>query len=212
MSGKRLLIAAKTLFKAGEQLNAMVECLEEKVGKALTREPFIAKLDEEEWDVDQNEEDWVTKSYIVNIPLYETKRKKNPYAWIGFMIVIYDEDEIAQVDGWEPALYVMYGPGGKDGGWDVGGFDYKAECRLQEPDGRIWLYKDKDDDKWDSWFFVLPLTALSNEDALQLFVVEPMCKLLKMGLKKLDPSQAFPHNNPVFRFRMGEEKIEIIRP
>lgn len=105
----------------------------------------------------------------------------------------------------------MYSPG--QGKYGAEAFDWR-ELELLEGSDRIWLFPG-DDDNIDSWCFVLPLTELSNEEALKNYIVSPVIKLLKVGdidnLKKSGSSDVFSADNPAFRFSKDGEEITILR-
>jgi hypothetical protein len=211
MKGKRLLTAAEVVLTAGKQIESMLTCLETKMTEALSRAKYAEKgeIEEEFADTDT----WICEGSVKSIPLYENTRKKSPYAWLGFQATIYDEEDISQVNGWEPSLYVMYSPGDSFG---FGAFNWSLN-EFIEPSNRIFIFPSDEDDPGclDSWCFVLPLTEIGTEKALEDYIVTPVINLLEAKeidrIKSLDENTIFSSDNPAFRFHKDGDIINILR-
>jgi hypothetical protein len=202
MDGIKLLTAARVIAKAGEQIEAMIEILEEKLIEALTDKKENISAVHWSCDGEYSEGGWIYKSYLWNIALQKGRSKK-PHAHIAIQVVLYDEDEL-QISGWEPSLYIMYGPGeeafnledslwlssAKKDGWNLDG-------------NRLWRWKEEDE---EGWGFVLSLVKLNSEEALEEQIVEPVKKLLE----RFAPSDPFPSNSVAFRFTEGNDGINIL--
>ncbi len=213
MTGKRLQVAAETVFKAGQQLNKMMERLNEMACDGLEKAGLITDPEEIEDDGLIGDEDWIYKSTISNLPIYPSSRHKKTSSWLAFQMTIYDEDDIAMFIDWEPVLYVLYGPGGNEDYFEVGPLaDIFTEHRNGPLNGAhvVNFKADTDSKKSDHWFFALPLTALGNEELLKSYVIEPAIKLIKNGIDNVDENQVFT-GIPAFRYREEDEKIRIVR-
>ena len=202
MDGIKLLTAARIIAKAGEQIDTMIEILGEKLIEALTNEK--EKKSAVDWSEDGNygKEAWIYKSYLCDIALLQGKSPK-PYAHIAVQIVLYDEDE-AQIQAWEPSLYIMYGPGEEaftleDSLW----LSSAKEDKWHLDGNRLWRWKEDDG---ECWGFVLPLVKLNSEEDLVEQVVVPVKKLLE----GLAPSDAFSLNSVAFQFTEGYDGIKIL--
>lgn len=215
MIGQRLMLGAKVVYEAGHQIEVMINSLANLIVEALDEHGKFTDIEHQAYDSLQEDDCWIIKSYVVSIPLYKTKQargRKKPFSWIGFQVTIYNEDDIAQFENWEPSLYVMYSCGEK---FVADAFEW-AHNRLLEPDRRIWLFPSDEDNtsSLDSWCFVLPLTSLQNEDMLMQYIVDPVCRLLEIELDDIentDPASIFCQGNPAFRFSNEGERIKIIR-
>lgn len=204
MDGIKLLTAARIIAKAGEQIEAMIEILKDKLIEGLTDEQKKISAVYLLGDGENSYGDWMIKSYFWDIALIKEKKGKNkkPYAHVAIKIVLYDEDE-QQISGWEPSLYVLYGLGeeafdvnslllssAKEDGWNLDG-------------NRLWRFKEDDE---DGWGFVLPLVKMDSEKALVEQIIEPVKKLLG----DLPPSDPFPSNSVAFRFTEVNDGINIL--
>ncbi|MCX5831363.1 MAG: hypothetical protein NT140_05680 [Deltaproteobacteria bacterium] len=199
MDGAKLLTAAKIIVKAGEQIEAIISILKEKLGEALTNENIEIDVD---YDTDEeySEGDWIYKSYLWDIALFKIKRgkkTKQPFAHIAIKVVLYDEDECKD-SKWEPSLYISYGTGEiafdlesslwlspKKKGWDLDG-------------NKLWNWKEEDE---QGWGFVLPLVKLNFEETLVEQIIKPVKKLFD-GTASAD---AFPSDNDGLAFRFTQD-------
>jgi hypothetical protein len=128
-------------------------------------------------------------------------------------MTIYDEDDIAKFIDWEPALYVLYGPGGNEDFFEVGPLAVVFTDHRNEPlnGNRIVNFKaDTNSKKTDHWVFALPLTAIGNEELLKRYVIEPAIKLIKNGTSNVDEAQVFSEI-PALRFVEEDERVRILR-
>jgi hypothetical protein len=203
MDGIKLFTAAKIIAKAGAQIEGLMEVLEEKMINALNDEN--QKIRAQCWGDDEEDSagGWMIKSYLQDIAMLKGKKQK-PYAHIAIQIALYDENE-AQIQGWEPSLYVMYGSG--EDGFGLGSFwlskilEEKGQLDSSE---RLWSWKDEDE---EGWAFVLPLVKLNREEDLVQQIVEPVKKLIADKTR----SDAFPSNSVALRFAVGnDDKLSIL--
>lgn len=197
MNGKTLLTAAEIIVKAGEQISALMDVL----GKEFIEELKTCKgVVRAKKDVDNSEDDtegWLCTSWIQDFGLYES-RKQKPSRHVAVQVVLYDENE-AQVPGWEPALYVMYGIGEEA--------FVLTDCRLSSVikekgrlvGERLWHWEASDEYD-ETWAFTLPLVKLNSEKDLIQQIVEPVKKLIDGE----DPVGAFPTDSVAFRFVVEE--------
>jgi hypothetical protein len=204
MNGKKLMNAAEIISKAGEQIEALVEILNEKLIDALTDEK--QKIRAEAWTDDgvNSAGNWMIKSYFWDIALLKGKSKK-PYAHVAIQIVLYDEDEV-QIQGWEPAIYIMYVPGEAE--FDLESFCFWLSKLLDEGchmDGDLlWRWEEFEED--DSWMFSVPLVKMNCEEDLVQQIVEPVKKLITGGA----PSHAFSSDSVAFHFTHEGDKLRIL--
>ena len=202
MDGIKLFTAAKIIAKAGAQIEGLTEVLEEKMINALNDEK--QKIRAQYWDDDEEDSagGWMIKSYLKDIAMLKGKSRK-PYAHIAVQIALYDENE-AQIQGWEPSLYVRYESG--EDGFELGAFwlskILEEKCQL---DGEcLWRWQDEDE---TGWGFVLPLVNLNCEEDLIRQIVEPVKKLIAGNT----PSDAFPSDSVALRFAVGNDnKLSIL--
>lgn len=219
ITGQRLLAAAETVYKAGHQIDKMMDFLIDETCLYIDKEENLFTNIEKTKDDFSPEDDWICCSYIENIPILKSPRRNTkPSSWLGYMITIYDEVDAEIFKNWEPSLYVIYGPGDSDGEWAAGSFAdeiMKDEWKLHK-DGRFWISASDEDNinHFDCWFFALPVTALNNEESLQKFVIEPAIKLMKMNkdnYKDVNLKMAFPNDSPAFSFKKDGEKFSMLR-
>lgn len=219
ITGKRLLAAAETVYKAGHQIDKMMEFLEDETCLFIDKEENLFTNIEKTKGELLNANDWISCCYILNIPISTSPRKNTkPSSWLGYMITIYDERDSEIFKNWEPSLYVMYGPGISDEEWEAGSFAdeiIKNEWKLRK-DGRLWISAsdEKDTNHFDCWFFALPVTELNNEESLRKFVIEPAIKLIKMNkdnYKDINLKMAFPEESPAFSFEKDGDNFRMIR-
>ncbi|MBU4491205.1 MAG: hypothetical protein KKD69_01950 [Euryarchaeota archaeon] len=206
MNGKKLMNAAEIISKAGEQIEALVEILNEKLIDALTDEKQKIRAKECTDEGVNSAGDWMFKSYFWDIALLRGKSKK-PYAHVAIQIVLYDEEEV-QIQGWEPSIYIMYATG--EGEFELESFCFRfsklldAECHL---DGdRLWRWEEEAEED-DSWMFSIPLVKMNCEEDLVQQIVEPVKKLIAGNT----PHDAFPSDSVAFRFAVGnDDKLSIL--
>jgi len=205
MDGIKLLTAARIIAKAGEQIETMIEILKDKLIEGLTDEQKKISAVYLLGDGENSDGNWMIKSFFWDIALIKEEKRKNkkPYAHIAIKIVLYDEDEL-QISGWEPSLYIMYGPGEEAFNFEDSLWLSSAKDDEWNLDGnRLWRFKEDDE---DGWGFVLPLVKMDSEKALVEQIIEPVKKLLG----DLPPSDPFPSNSVAFRFTEVNDGINIL--
>ena len=201
MEGVKLLNAAKIITKAGEQIEALVEILEEKLIDALIDKKQKIRAEHRDSGGVDSAGGWMLQKYFWDIALLKGRNKK-PYAHIAIQVVLYDEGEV-QIQGWEPSIYLMYVPGEEN--FELKSFCFWLskllgnECRL---DGdRLWRWTEIEED--DSWMFSMPLVKMNCEEDLVRQIVKPVKQLIDGKT----PSAAFPPDSVANRFSMGNENI-----
>lgn len=199
MDGIKLLTAARIIAKAGEQIEALMEVLEEKMISALNDEKQKIRTQYFDDEEEHSAGCWMIKSYLKDIAMFKGNKKK-PYAHLAIQFVLYNEDEV-QIYGWEPSIYVMYGLGEDS-------FDLDEEsfwlCNMIEEgskiDGeRLWRWE-------DGWGFVIPLVKLNCEEDLVHQIVEPVKKLIDEN----NPATAFPKDSVAFKFVHEGDELCIL--
>jgi len=202
MDGIKLFTAARIIAKSGEQIKALMEILQEKMINALNDEKQKIRAQYFHGDEEDSVDGWMIKSYLEDIAMYKGKSQK-PYSHIAFKITLYDENE-AQIKGWEPSLYVMYGSGEDEFDLDGLWLSKVLEEKWKLDGERLWRWLNEDD---SGWGFVLPLVKLNCEEDLTLQIVEPVKKLIT-GNASFD---AFPSDSVAFRFVVGnDDKLSIL--
>jgi hypothetical protein len=202
MNGQTLLTAAEIMVKAGEQIEAMMEILGEKLMDISTNKENKIRVKELRGEEDYN--GWLLSYWLKDYALLEG-RKAIPYAHIAVKVVLYDDDE-KQIEGWEPSLYVMCGEGRVP-------FDID-DVWLSEPLDHYSAIKNGDRLlKWEAteevdagWVFVVPLVRLNCEEDLVLQIVEPVKKLIDAN----KPAAAFLKDSVAFRFTQEGDKLRIL--
>ncbi len=201
MDGITLKTAANIIVKAGEQIDAMLAILIDKLTDALTNGNNKIRAENRNDDTQESAGSWMIKSYLEDIALLKGRSQK-PYAHVAVQIVLNDDDE-AKIQGWEPSLYVIYGLG--EDAFDLKDFRLSfAKANKWELDGnRLWRWKKEGE---EGWAFVLPLVKLDFEKTLIEQVVEPVKKLLQ------DPihSNPFPDKSVAFQFTKSSDGINIL--
>ena len=198
MSGEKLLIAAKIVAKAGEQIEQIIELLNEKLIEVITDDENKIRADGDWYDKSiDSSGGWMIKTYLWDIARFQGKSKK-PYAHLAVQIMLYDEEE-SRIRGFEPSIYIMYSPGEEEFGEE----SIRLSCMIEENarlDGdRLWRWKEFEVD--DSWMFAVPLVKMQNEEALMEQVVEPVKKLLA----KEKPIIVFAGDSMAFKFSFDQE-------
>lgn len=201
VDGITLKKAATIIASAGGQIDAMMKILTEKLIYALENEKEKIRAENRDDDTQESVGSWMIKSYLEDISLLKGKSDK-PYAHVAVQIVLNDEKE-AEIRGWEPSLYVIYGLGedkfnlkdfrissAKDDKWDLDG-------------NTIWRWK-KEGEK--GWAFVLPLVKLNSGETLDKEIVEPVKKLLEGKVA----SNAFPSESVAFQFNEDDNGLSIL--
>lgn len=202
MDGIKLKMAARIIAKTGEQIEALMEVLQEKMINALNDDKQKIRAQYFNDDQEDSAGGWMIKSYLIDIAVYKGKSRK-PYAHIAVRIVLYDEDETL-IPGWEPSLYVMYGSGKYEFALDSFWLSKVLEEECQLDSEHLWRWQDEGE---PGWGFVLPLVKLNCEEDLVQQIVEPVKKLIAGNTL----SDAFPSDSVAFRFAVGnDDKISIL--
>ncbi len=206
MNGKKLMNAAEIITKAGEQIEALNEILQDKLIDALADEKQKIRAKFLTDDVVHSAGNWMIKSYFYDIALFKGKSKK-PYTHLAIQIVLYDEEEV-QIQGWEPSIYIMYCPGEDE--FDLESFCFRFSNLLDEEchlDGeRLWRWAEESEED-DSWMFSVPLVKMNCEEDLVQQIVGPVKKLIAGNT----PHDTFPSDSVAFRFAVGNDgKLSIL--
>jgi len=206
--GKRLLVAAEVVEKTGKQVDIMLDCLQNQLIESLDEHGIVAELNDNLDDILRDNNEWIIKSYVKNIALYKTRRHKKPYGYIALQTTIYSEEEMSQVDNWEPLLYIAYSPENLG----AGPFDY-SRCTISSQDNKLCFYPSDDSsaDNLDCWFFAIPLSEVTNENVLDECIVTPACKLLKLDFKDVVSSKIVQAHDLPFSFKMENDRISLSR-
>lgn len=206
MEGKKLFQAAKIVNLAGKQIEAMAESLYEKLWDALESLADVGEISDGGSKYTKDNSGWLTIRYFADLAIKD-KQKKKPNRHVAFQVFLFDEEKEALLPGWEPSIYVFYGPGREpfeDDSMRIAAF-LEEDVKLDEDDSRLWRWHEEDEDEFDAWFFAVPLVKINNEDDLQEQIVNSVISLLE----KDDPRKAFPDNSVAYSYTIEEDTISL---
>jgi hypothetical protein len=193
MPGKILGNAAKIIVSAGAQIDAIVEKLKGSMTQMLEEKAFVVTISDEGSE-DRN--GWLLTEWMHCFSLKENGRKKNYFGHVNVHFVLHDQ-QLINVSGWEPTVFVMYAPG-KDL-FDTDGLkNIVSEDYICQEDQRLWRWGEEQDDVIDSWMFAIPIVSIKNEDDIQNKIVNPVNSLLTHPINTIT---AFPTNSSFFKFK-----------
>jgi hypothetical protein len=209
MNGENLFNAASVMYKAGEEIEAMLEKMFALLEKKLESIDEIRNIEAMDDDADDSSE-WVYRDLIRNYSIFKKGAKRDkPSAYMAIQIKLCDPKE-AEIVGPQPLLYVLFS---SDGKWKLDdfllnsavseGFELEDEC--------LWQGYDEDEDRSLQRFwtdaecvFVTPLTAINTPEDVRSLVVDPIYYLMTTGLnsKKIDQR--------ILRFKVDDFKVTLL--
>ncbi|WP_319409476.1 hypothetical protein [uncultured Desulfosarcina sp.] len=207
MNGENLFNAATVMYKAGEEIEAMLEKLFSLLEQKLKTVEGIRKVEFKDDNADDTSE-WVYRDLIRNYYIYK-KSARNPSAYLAIQIKLCDPEE-AEIVGRQPLIYVQFSSGGD---WALDefllhiaireGFELEDEC--------LWQRYDEDEDRTRkrSWndaecAFVVPLTAFNTPEDLQEMIIDPIYLLMTTGL---DPKNM---DRRILRFKIEDSEVRLM--
>lgn len=207
MDGLTLMNAAKIIEKSGEQLEVIIDLLKSKFHDVFSGDHIKFDIEWSEDDNDMTDGNWMLRSYLFTIALYETTKKKKPSQFIMIRLVLIDEMEEA-VKGWEPSIYV-FSVNNEDLGVEsflLSEILDKGRCLLHDT-RRLWISNGSSDNSESiQWGFVIPLVKLNNEDDLVHQIVNPVNKLVK----NVNDPVPFPINCKAFCYEYSGDELSIL--
>ncbi|WP_319405702.1 hypothetical protein [uncultured Desulfosarcina sp.] len=207
MNGENLFNAAAVIYKAGEEIEAMLEKLFSLLEQKLETVEGIRKVEFKDDNADDTSE-WVYRDLIRNYCIYK-KGARNPSAYLAIQIKLCDPEE-AEIVGRQPLIYVLFSSGGD---WALDEFLLQRAVSegFELEDGCLWQRYDDDEDRSQqkSWSdtecaFVVPLTAFNTPEDLKEMIIDPIYLLMTTGLdpKKIDQR--------ILRFKIENSKVSLL--
>lgn len=217
MNGNTLKTAAEIIVKAGIQIDALMELLEDLLIKAIENKESGIRADTWDDNTQSSDGDWLITNYLIDIRRLE-KKKKRPFSHLAIEAVIYDENDV-KIQGWEPALYVMHGFSEEPFDFEFSVSDALSDllagsCVLAG--NHLWCWPESDEND-ESWLFAVPLVLLNSKRDLTYHIVNPVKKLIDTRIEELmaskgNPNGAFPDDSIVFRYAIeAGDKISITK-
>ncbi|BBO73121.1 hypothetical protein DSCW_05380 [Desulfosarcina widdelii] len=206
MNGENLFNAATVIYKAGEEIDAMLEKMSALLKQKLESIEGIRKVEFLDDDAD-NTSDWVYHDLIQNYGIYK-RGARNPGACLAIQIKLFDTGE-AEIVGPRALLYVLF----SSGEWKLNefllhsavgeGFELEQEC--------LWQRYDEDEDRslkrsWEDTecAYVVPLTAINTPEDVRTLIIDPIYCLMTSGLnsEKMD--------RRILRFHVEGSKVSLL--
>ena len=208
MNGENLFNAAAVMYKAGEEIDAM---LEKMLALLLQRFKSIDWIREFKFMNDDADEssDWVYCDLINNYGIYKKgDRATSPSAYLGIQIKLCDTKE-AEIVGPQSLLYVLFSPG--EWAHDEFLLHNAVSAGYELEDGCLWRRYDDDEDRslQRSWeheecAFVVSLTAINTPDDIRKLIVDPIYYLMTSGLN------AEMMDQRLLRFRVDDSEVILL--
>lgn len=207
MSSENMFNAAMVMYKAGEEIDAMLEKLFALLVQKLETLKDVRKIVPER-DQYNESSDWVYTDIVRNFGIYR-KGARTPSAYLAFQIKLCDNKE-ADIVGSQPLFYVLFSAGSD---WELDefllhkavseGFVLEGDC--------LWQRYDEDEDRSQirSWWkeaecaFAVPLVDLNTPEDLRAIIVEPINSLMTSGL---DPINL---DHRVLRFEVKNSEVRL---
>jgi len=216
-----IINAVRVLEAAGEEIDA----LGNELGKMLTElgkaAPVAFKEDDENIEYDEYAPGggWICNGTRWNFPAKKQKEGKGPKPAAGALTVVADlggEGRPAQAVGFPCLIVAWCGP---DEDWgeeiDDGDFWPRTSDTDDLQDERLFRYVEEEDqaDRGGpnieaSWFYIVPLLAITGTDKLRSLVVNPVRRLLDGE----PPARAFRDAPEVLRFGWQHNEPRLITP
>lgn len=209
MSGENLFNAAKVMYKAGEEIDAMLEKLSALLVQKLETLEDVRKVVEQGDGQSDESSNWVYTDNIINFGVYR-KRARTPSAYLAFQVKLCDQKE-AEIVGRQPLFYVLFSAGGD---WELNEFLFhKAVSEGFELEGDcLWQRYDEGEERSQvrSWWkeaecaFAVPLADLNTPKDLRAIAVDPIYALMTA---RLDPKNM---DQRILRFEVKASDVRLL--